>query len=131
MGDIDMLKKGFKKLLAEANAEIEIVSAMEGLGLLGDSGVVMLDVREALERQQGFIPGSIHATRGFLEFIADPEGPMHNLLLTPDKRIVIYCGTGGRSALAAKTLKDMGFPRVASLAGGIQAWQAAGGGIET
>jgi rhodanese-related sulfurtransferase len=124
-----MLKKGFKQFLAEANAEIEIVSVTEGQGLLGDPDAVIVDVREAHERQQGYIPGSIHASRGFLEFVADPEGPMHNPLLTPDKRVVVYCGTGGRSALAAKTLMDMGFSRAASLAGGIQAWQAAGGEI--
>ena len=130
-----MLKKGFKQLLAEANAEIEIVPVKESQGLSGDPDVVILDVREAHERQQGYIPGSIHASRGFLEFVADPEGPMHNPRLTPDKRVVVYCGTGGtggtggRSALAAKTLKDMGFSRVASLAGGFQAWQAEGGDI--
>ena len=126
-----MLKKGFKQWLAEANAEIEIVSVTEGLGLLGDPDVVILDVREAHERQLGHIPESIHASRGFLEFVADPDGPMHNPLLSPDKRVVVYCGTGGRSALAAKTLKDMGFSRVASLAGGFQAWQAEGGDIAT
>lgn len=122
-----MLKKGFKQLLAEANAEIESISVQDGLGLLGDPEVAFLDVREAGERQQGFIPGSLHAPRGFLEFIADPEGPMHNPGLRPDRRVVVYCGTGGRSALAAKTLRDMGYPRVASLVGGIQAWHAAGG----
>ena len=124
-----MLKKGFKQLLAEANAEIEIVSVTEGQGLVGDPDTVIVDVREAHERQQGYIPGSIHASRGFLEFVADPEGPMHNPALTSDKRIVVYCASGGRSALAAKTLMDMGFSRVASLAGGFQAWQAAGGDI--
>ena len=102
-----MLKKGFKQLLAEANAAIEIVPAAAGAELLSDSEVVIVDVREAHERQQGYIPKSIHASRGFLEFVADPEGPMHNPLLTPDKRVVVYCASGGRAALAAKTLKDM------------------------
>ncbi len=126
-----MLKKGFKQMLAEANAAIESVSVSAGPEFLSDPDVVILDVRETQERQQGYIPKSIHAPRGFLEFIADPEGPMHNPLLTPNKRVVLYCGTGGRSALAAKTLKDMGFPQVFSLVGGIQAWQAAGGDIES
>lgn len=122
-----MLKKGFKQLLAEANAEIESISVTAGLKLLSDPEALFLDVRELNERQLGFIPNSIHAPRGFLEFIADPEGPMHDPRLSTDKQIVVYCGTGGRSALAAKTLKDMGFSRVASLVGGIQAWQAADG----
>ena len=124
-----MLKKGFKQFLAEANAEIESVSVSNCLGLKNDPEVVFLDVREPQERQQGFVPDSVHAPRGFLEFIADPEGPMHDPRLTTGKRIVVYCGTGGRSALAAKTLKDMGFPRVASLVGGVQAWHAAGGDL--
>lgn len=126
-----MLKKGFKQLLAEANAKIDSVSVPAGLELLSDPEVVFLDVREAGERQQGFIPGSLHAPRGFLEFIADPEGPMHNPGLSMDKRVVVYCASGGRSTLAAKTLVEMGFSKVASLAGGLQAWQAAGGALET
>jgi rhodanese-related sulfurtransferase len=66
-----------------------------------------------------------------LAFIADPEGPMHVSEFSPDKRLILYCGTGGRSTLAARTLHDMGFPRDASLAGGYGAWQAAGGPLET
>ncbi|MFQ5775121.1 MAG: rhodanese-like domain-containing protein [Kiloniellaceae bacterium] len=122
-----MLKKGFKQLLAEANATIETVAAPSAVGLLGEDDVVFVDVREAHEREQGFIPGSVHAPRGFLEFIADPEGPMHNPALSPGKLLVLYCGSGSRSALAAKTLRDMGFPRVGSLIGGVAAWQEAGG----
>lgn len=120
-----MLKKGFKDLLAEANGVIESIDVPSAAALVGDDDAVFVDVREAHERQTGFIPGSIHAPRGFLEFIADPEGPMHDPALGEDKRIVLYCGSGGRSALAAKTLKDMGFARVASLVGGMAAWKAA------
>ncbi len=122
-----MLTRGFKQLLAEANAVIDNVSAASALGLVDDQDTVFVDVREAGERAQGFIPGSVHAARGFLEFIADPEGPMNDPALSPDKRLVLYCGSGARSALAAKTLHDMGFPKVGSLAGGFSAWTAAGG----
>ena len=125
-----MLKKGFKDLLAEAQAVIETVPVETALGLMDDEEVVFVDVRDAGERGQGFIPGSVHATRAFLEFIADPEGPMHDPALVPDKRLVLYCGSGGRSLLAAKTLHDMGFPRVYSLAGGLGAWINAGGRLE-
>ncbi|MFQ5467795.1 MAG: rhodanese-like domain-containing protein [Kiloniellaceae bacterium] len=120
-----MLKKGFKDLLAEANAVIESMDVTSAAALVGDGDTVFVDVREMHERQTGFIPGSVHAPRGFLEFIADPAGPMHEPALGEDKRIVLYRGSGARSALAAKTLKDMGFARVVSLVGGMAAWKAA------
>ena len=126
-----MLQKGFRQMLAEANAAIDNLSVKEALGKLGDPSTVFVDVREAQERAAGHIPGSVHAPRGFLEFIADPEGPMHNPAIEPDKQIVVYCGSGGRSALAAKTLREMGFPRVCSLVGGISAWTEAGGRIDS
>jgi rhodanese-related sulfurtransferase len=120
------LKLGFKKMLAEANSVIETVSVQNLPYLLEDPNVVIVDVRETVEREeQGFIPGSVHAPRGFLEFQADSDSPTHNAELNPDKRLVLYCGTGGRSALAAKLLLDMGFPEVESLAGGFDAWKLA------
>lgn len=121
-----MLKTGFKELLAQANAVIEIVSVQDLQYLLDDPDVVIVDVRDAFEREtDGAIPGSEHAPRGMLEFHADPDCPAHRAALDPAKRLVLYCGTGGRSALAAKTLQDMGFPDVASLAGGFDAWRKA------
>ena len=122
-----MLTKGFKQFLAEANASIDSISVAMALDMYGDDDVVFVDVREQAEREQGFIPGSVQAPRGFLEFIADPDGPMHNPAFALDRTLVLYCGSGGRSALAAKTLMDMGFPRVCSLVGGIAAWNEAGG----
>lgn len=118
-----MLKFGFKEMLAQANAEIETVSVQDLPYLQDDDGVVVVDVRDALEREKnGAIPDSVHASRGLLEFQADPASPVHLAELDPEKRLVLYCGTGGRSALACKTLQDMGFPDVASLAGGFAAW---------
>lgn len=119
-----MLKRGFKALLAEANAVIETVSVQDLPYHLEDSEAVLVDIRETVEREQdGGIPGSVHAPRGMLEFQADPESPVYNDALHPDRKLILYCGTGGRSALAAKTLKDMGYSDVASLAGGIAAWR--------
>ena len=115
-----MLKKGFKQFLAEAGASVDNIAVNAALGLTKDDDVIFVDVRDAQERKGGFIPGSVNVARGFLEFIADPEGPMHNPAVSTDKRLVVYCGTGGRSLLAAKTLHDMGFPRVVgTLAGGL------------
>lgn len=121
-----MLKTGFKTLLAQANAVIETVSVQDFPYLQDEPDVVVVDVREAIEREtDGTIPGSVHASRGLLEFHADPECPAHVAELQPDKRVVLFCGTGGRSALAAKTLQDMGYPEVFSLGGGFAAWKAA------
>jgi len=123
-----MLKHGFKAMLAEANAVIETVSVQDLPYHLEDPDVVLVDVRETGERErEGQIPGSIHVPRGLLEFQADPESPVHVSEMRPERRLIVYCGTGGRSALAAKTLLDMGFADVASLAGGYEAWRAANG----
>ncbi len=123
------LKRGFKKMLAEANAVIETVSVSDFPYLEDDPDVVILDVRDADERKnEGAIPRSIHAPRGLLEFLADPESPIYNDAISAERRLVLYCGTGGRSALAAKTLFDMGYSDVLSLAGGYSAWAAGRGG---
>lgn len=121
-----MLKKGFKQFLADANAVIETVSVQDLDFMLEDDDTVLVDVRETVERERdGLIPGSVHAPRGLIEFLADPESQNHNAALDPEARLILYCGTGGRSALAAKTLLDMGFTAVSSLAGGYAAWRAA------
>ena len=125
-----MLKKGFKTMLAEANASVDAVSVHDAMDIYGSGGAVFVDVRESQERAQGFIPDSVHAPRGFLEFIADPEGPNHNPAFSSGQRLVVYCGSGGRSALACRTLQEMGFENVANLVGGIQAWVQGGGAIE-
>ena len=125
-----MLNKGFKQLLAEAGAVIEGVSVSSALGLLDDPEVVFVDVREGGEWAQGHITGAVHAPRGHLEFLANPEFPRHNAALVQDKILVLYCASGGRSTLAAKTLHDMGFPRARSLVGGMAAWKEANGPIE-
>jgi len=125
-----VLDKGFKQLLAEANGVIETISVQDAKGMLGRDDVVFVDVRESGERANGFVPGSVHVPRGFLEFMADPESPMHNPALAPGKRLVLYCGSGGRSALATKTLRDMGFKDACHIAGGFGAWVESGAPTE-
>lgn len=123
-----MVKRGFKQMLAEANARITSVSVPEALSLVSDPGVVFIDVRETIEVQKaGVIEGAVHAPRGFLEFVADPESPMHNPALASGKKLVVYCASGGRSTLAVRTLMDMGVPNVFNLTGGFAAWKQAGG----
>jgi rhodanese-related sulfurtransferase len=125
--------KGFKDYLAEANALVETCSVQDALRSHARDEWVFVDVRDGNELQiEGKIPGAVHASRGFLEFRIDPTSPMHDQALAPGagKRFVFYCGTGGRSALAAQRAAEMGIGEVVSLAGGFNAWKAASGPIE-
>ena len=90
------LKKGFKQMIAEANAAIETISVHDAMALVGDDLVLFLDVREDQELSAGFAPGAMHVPRGFLEFYADPELPMHKSEFARADRIVVYCASGGR-----------------------------------
>jgi rhodanese-related sulfurtransferase len=119
------------EMVAEANAAVGTLSVEEAKQLLGRDDAVFVDVREGAElATQGKIPGAVHAPRGHLEFYADPSAPYHKPELASGKRLVVYCASGGRSALAAKTLKDMGIANVANMLGGFSAWQQNGGEIE-
>ncbi len=125
-----MTIRGSKAMVAEANAAVETLLADAAVRLAGDPDVVFVDVRDPAECQKaGTIAGAIAAPRGMLEFLADPAGERHLPVFSSGKRLVLFCATGGRSALAAKTLQDMGFPRVAHVAGGFPAWVAAGGPV--
>ena len=122
------MKHGFKAMMAEANAVIETISVRDALALAGDPDVQFVDVRETVELQNaGTVAGAIHAPRGFLELLADPESPMHKAELASGKRLVLFCASGGRSTFAAKTLADMGVANVCHIAGGFSAWKEAGG----
>tara|TARA_B000000460_G_C21421446_1_gene351034 strand:- start:182 stop:571 length:390 start_codon:yes stop_codon:yes gene_type:complete len=126
-----MLKRGFKALLGQANTEIETVSVEDAKTLVNSEDVLFVDVRETQEVQNtGGLPGHVHVPRGLLEFLVDPESPMHKPELSSGKRLVVYCASGGRSALAAKTLQDMGVENVCHIAGGFTAWIEAGGTIK-
>ena len=119
------------EMVAAANAAVDQLSVEEAKRLVGRADVQFVDVRDSAElATQGTIPGAVHATRGMLEFYADPSSPAHKPELASGKRLILYCGSGGRSALAAKTLKDMGVENVASMLGGFGAWQQEGGEIE-
>lgn len=125
------MPKTAKDLVAEANRSVETLSAEEAVNLVNDPNVVMVDVREGEELQKtGKVQGAVHVPRGFLEFQADPTSPSHKAELGGGKRLVLYCGSGSRSTLAAKTLKEMGIGNVAHVAGGFAALQQAGAPIE-
>lgn len=127
------MPKGFKDYLAEANIAVETCSIQDALRLHARDDWVFVDVRDGNELQlEGTIPGAVHASRGFLEFRIDPSSPMHDQALAPGvgKRYVFYCGSGGRSALAALRATEMGLGEVVTMAGGFNAWKGAGGPIE-
>jgi rhodanese-related sulfurtransferase len=124
-----MVKKA-ADLVAEANAAVPTVSVEDAQALLGNEDVLFVDVRESQEVAQGKVPGAVHAARGSLEFYADPQSPLHKPELASGKRLVLYCGSGARSALAAKTLRDMGVPNTINMVGGFRAWHEAGGKVE-
>ena len=88
---------------------------------------LLIDVREPAELDaEGMIRGAVHAPRGMLEFWADPASPYHRPEFDPQRRTVVYCATGGRSALAAQLLRQLGYADVAHLDGGITAWKQVG-----
>ena len=122
--------KSAGEMVAEANAAIETMSIEDAKALVGVDDVVFLDVRENAEVAKGKIPGAVHVSRGLLEFVADPNSPMHKPELSSGKHVVVYCASGGRSALAGKALKDMGVERVTNMLGGFNAWREAGFDIE-
>ena len=127
-----MVTRGIKQLIAEANAAVDTVSVADAMVMHGDSDVVFVDIRETVELQQvGSVAGAVHAPRGFLEFMVDPESPLHKPELASGVRLLLYCASGGRSALAAKALVDMGLENVAHIAGGFAAWQEAQGPVES
>ena len=126
-----VMKKGFKKLLEEANARIETISTKEAVKLAGDDTVVLVDLRDIRELwREGKIPGAVHAPRGMLEFWVDPDSPYYRDVFGQDKKYVLYCQSGWRSALAAKELQDMGLTPIAHIEGGFHAWKDAGGAVE-
>lgn len=125
------MTKTAKDLVAEATLAVETLSAQEALKLVGDPGAVLVDVREGEELEKtGKVRGAVHVPRGFLEFQADPTSPSHKPELGGGKRLVLYCASGNRSALGAKSLAEMGIGNVAHVAGGIAALKEAGAPIE-
>ena len=117
------LKKTVKSMVAEAKSKINEIDAKEAIKLFEDENVIFIDIRDIRERQKlGFIPGSFHAPRGMLEFWIDPESPYFmSGKLDMNKELVLFCDGGLRSALAAKSLKEMGFEKVSHVDGGFAA----------
>ena len=125
------MKKGYKQLLEEANAEVTAIAPAEALAFPQTDDVVLVDLRDPRERErEGSIPGAFSCPRGMLEFWVDPESPYAKPIFALPKRFVFFCASGWRSALAAKTAQDMGLENVSHLAGGFTKWRESGGAVE-
>src|SRR5215467_5144769 len=125
------ITRGCQQLVAEASSAIETIPAAEAIQVLHKEGVVFIDVRDLPELEQdGKIPGAVHASRGSLEFYADPESPAHKDVFASGQKLILYCATGMRSALATQRLQEMGLGRLAHVGGGMNAWKAANGPVE-
>lgn len=119
-------------LVAEAKAHVENLAPQVVANELQRGDALLVDLREPGERvESGSIPGGVHAPRGMLEFYADPTSAYHRPEFDPDRRTILYCSSGGRSALAASTLQVLGYTRVARISGGLKAWREAGLRVES
>ena len=127
------ITKGFRALVDEAMAQVKTYSVAQVRDRLGQPDLLVVDIRDVRELQaEGTVPGSYHAPRCMLEFWVDPQSPYFKKVFADEgKEFVLFCGAGWRSALAAKTLQDMGMTNVAHIDGGFTEWVKQGGATET
>lgn len=125
------MKKSSAQLVAEAEREIETLPVEVAMARFGDDETLFVDLREKGElRREGRIPGALSVPRGLLEFWVDPQSPYFNQAFAENKKLVLFCAMGWRSALATKSLVDMGMENVSHIGGGFTAWKQAGGAVD-
>jgi rhodanese-related sulfurtransferase len=118
------------QMLKAANATVPRISPAQAKEMMADGNTLVVDVRDEPEIQKsGMIAGAIHVSRGMLEFRADPETPYHHKSFEKSKVTILYCASGGRSALAGKLLKHMGYDQVFNL-GAFKDWVDSGGAVQ-
>jgi rhodanese-related sulfurtransferase len=119
-----------KQMLEAANAAVPRVTPAEARAMIAKGDTLVVDVRDATEvEHSGKVAGAVHVSRGMLEFRADPDSPYHDKHFAKEKTLILYCASGGRSALSAKTLKDLGYEKVYNL-GAFKDWAESGGTID-
>ncbi len=119
------------ELVAAAKQRVEALSVEQVAGELASGGALLVDLRESWERvEHGAIPGAVHVPSGMLEFWADPTNSDHRPEFDPARRVILHCASGGRSALGADTLRQLGYSDVAHLDGGFTAWKGSGQPVE-
>jgi rhodanese-related sulfurtransferase len=118
------LKIGYQELIQKAMDEIETLSLQKAEEIFSDPNTLFVDIRDIRElEREGMIPNALHAPRGMLEFWVDPDSPYYKPIFGEGKRLVLYCASAWRSALATQTLQIMGVPNVCHLEGGFSAWK--------
>ena len=119
-----------KQMMEAANAEVPRITVAQAREMIAKGNTLVVDVRDAPEvEKSGKVAGDLNVSRGMLEFRADPESPYHDKNFAKDKTVIVYCASGGRSALSGKVLKDMGYAQVYNL-GAFKDWADAGGVID-
>ena len=119
-----------KQMMEAANAAVPRITAAQAGEMMAKGNTLVIDVRDAPEvEKSGKIAGAVHVSRGMLEFRADPETPYHDKNFTKDKTLILYCASGGRSALGGKVLKEMGYAQVYNL-GAFKDWVDSGGPVD-
>jgi len=119
-----------KQMVEAANAVVRRITPAEAEKLMAQENTLVVDVRDAPQvEKSGKVAGAVNVSRGLLEFRADPESPYHDKNFSKDKTVILYCASGGRSALSGKTLKEMGYERVYNL-GAFKDWVDSGGAID-
>jgi len=119
-----------KDMMAAANASVPRITVAEAQALIADQSALVIDVRDAPEvEKSGKAAGALHISRGMLEFRADDATQYHNPELRKDRPVLLYCASGGRSALSGKLLQDMGYQKVYNI-GGFKDWVDGGGEVE-
>ena len=119
-----------KQMMEAANAAVPRITPAQARDMMAKGNTLVVDVRDAPEVvQSGKVAGAVHVSRGMLEFRADPELPSHDKAFDKAKSVIVYCASGGRSALAGKLLKDLGYANVYNL-GGFKDWAESGGAID-
>ena len=119
-----------KQMMEAANAAVPKVTPAQAQEMMAKGNTLVVDVRDAPEvEKSGKVAGATNVSRGMLEFRADPESPYHDKNFAKDKTVIVYCASGGRSALSGKTLKDMGYAQVYNL-GAFKDWAESGGPID-
>ena len=119
------------EMIATARLLVESISVAEAAGLRRLDAAILIDVRDIRElHMTGTVPDAFHAPRGMLEFWVDPESRYFKDIFGTDKRFVLHCASGWRSALSAKIAMEMGLKPVAHIEGGFSAWKKSDGEIE-
>ena len=119
-----------KLMMEAANAAVPRITPAQAREMIARGNTLVVDVRDAPEvEKSGKVAGALHVSRGMLEFRADPESPYHDENFAKDKAVILYCASGGRSALGGKVLKEMGYDRVYNL-GAFKDWAEGGGAVD-